>query len=748
MPFIPAKVIQFNMSGTVASGFNPDDDGWQGYPYQWTTTLGITPSPNGSQYITTPFVYDGTDVVVGDYIATAGEGRILQIIAISSQTDITVECTVEDIDRENIMQDPTVSGDGSIPDGLGILFSVKNGMPILHPLPDGLPGFLPPQFSADIICRFLNDANIAGATGPEGPTGPQGIRGEEGATGSAGPKGVSGTRGFTGATGPQGAGTTGATGPEGAAGATGPEGSTGPQGTAADVMTFQGNLSTDGEMTTAEATAANGDFYHIASTFTHNAVEYTAGEAVVWSDAESDWYVVGDITVVAGPTGATGPTGNTGSKGSTGPVGETGATGPVGATGAGTTGATGPQGVTGPAVTTITNYGGTIADAAAMATIEITGPRNGTMYMILSDFTHNLIDYHTGDMVVWNSADGDWDIIGTNIEWNGATGATGPEGSTGPAGDPGGSTGPAGATGPAGSTGATGPQGAVGNFGFTGPVGASGATGPTGQTGPQGVTGPVGLTGSTGPTGVTGATGPTGLTGATGPTGGTGSTGPTGGTGATGPQGQTGLQGAAKVTLAPGTDYVAAPASTSTITMSTDQTANIKVGTPLSYVIGGTKYYGRVKTLTSNLMTVQGAPLTGAISDLTYGFAGDQVQVDFYVASSYGNVTGTTVFETKMKQRYTWRLGTAYAVNFAVRHNANASTSQPVVNLRCNGQAVGTAGLTASTTPVVNGDVAIVTASNAYRIQNGETVEIEVSTAGVPAAEASDLTVTGVFVLA
>lgn len=158
MAFLPTKILRFTMSGTaVAANFSGTDDGWLGYPYRWTTTLNIVPQAHGSRETPTPYFYTGNDVVVGDYIATSGCGRILKIISISSQSSTSVTCAVEDENRQNILADQTTSGTGGIPDGEGILFSVKNGLPILHPIPDALAGNLPPHFSADIAARFFNE---------------------------------------------------------------------------------------------------------------------------------------------------------------------------------------------------------------------------------------------------------------------------------------------------------------------------------------------------------------------------------------------------------------------------------------------------------------------------------------------------------------------------------------------------------------------------------------------------------------
>lgn len=202
MAFRPTKVLRFTMTGSVPFANWQTDDGWLGYPYQWTTTLYITAQSHGSPESPTPYFYDGLDANVGDYILTSGQGRILKIVAINSQASGVVSCVVEDENRENILLDENTSGDGGIPDGEGLLFEVKNGWPILHPLPDALAGSLPPYFSANVIARFMNSrvdtgggSGSAGATGPIGPTGPAGPAGIRGATGPVGVTGATGPAG-------------------------------------------------------------------------------------------------------------------------------------------------------------------------------------------------------------------------------------------------------------------------------------------------------------------------------------------------------------------------------------------------------------------------------------------------------------------------------------------------------------------------------------------------------------------------
>jgi hypothetical protein len=151
----PPRIILFTMAGTQPTAFWTDDALWADYPYQWTTTLYINAQPHGSPNTPTPYFYDGNDVLVGDYVLTSGRGRILKIIAIASKSSSEVICTLEDENRTNILIDSDQLGDGGIPDGEGILFTVENGWPILHPLPDALVGTLPPYFASDVIARFM-----------------------------------------------------------------------------------------------------------------------------------------------------------------------------------------------------------------------------------------------------------------------------------------------------------------------------------------------------------------------------------------------------------------------------------------------------------------------------------------------------------------------------------------------------------------------------------------------------------------
>jgi hypothetical protein len=61
------------------------------------------------------------------------------------------------------------------------------------------------------------------------------------------------------------------------------------------------------------------------------------------------------------------------------------------------------------------------------------------------------------------------------------------------------------------------------------------------------------------------------------------------------------------------------PASTTTITTLSDLTSSVFPGNALKYKIAGTWYYGAIKTVTSNLITIFGESLSGTIQELRYG---------------------------------------------------------------------------------------------------------------------------------
>jgi hypothetical protein len=112
------------------------------------------------------------------------------------------------------------------------------------------------------------------------------------------------------------------------------------------------------------------------------------------------------------------------------------------------------------------------------------------------------------------------------------------------------------------------------------------------------------------------------------------------------------------------TDWDDNPPSTSTITMNSDQTGNIAVGDAIKFTLGGGAsnpgtYYATVAAITSNLLTIDGAPLEtddGDLTALSYAKARDAVrQISFYLPEtlSTGDDQGVP---------FTWQLPEAFFV--------------------------------------------------------------------------------------
>jgi len=136
--------------------------------------------------------------------------------------------------------------------------------------------------------------------------------------------------------------------------------------------------------------------------------------------------------------------------------------------------------------------------------------------------------------------------------------------------------------------------------------------------------------------------------------------------------------------------FTATPASTSTITMTADLTATIRPGFDLKYTIGGVDYYGSVTALAANLMTIEGAPLSGDIQALYYRDRGGPIVIEKFISSTYGD-GAADLLVTDMNQYAKWGGIAAYCVGHSVVHKtADTGAAQPKVNIKIGGAAVWT----------------------------------------------------------
>jgi hypothetical protein len=196
--------------------------------------------------------------------------------------------------------------------------------------------------------------------------------------------------------------------------------------------------------------------------------------------------------------------------------------------------------------------------------------------------------------------------------------------------------------------------------------------------------------------------------------------------------------------------YTAAPATTSTITMS--DTSDFAVGVPVRYKIATTYYYGIVTAVATNsAITIAGAPLSGVLVELWVGLPQQVEQVELRVSNGHYDGAAQDLLAAIEETYFVWRKAAARLVSFAVvHHNPDSGASQPKVNVKIDGNLVGTEDSTKGPQlSAVAGDwvyssaVAISVAN--YAIAYGGDIELRCTTAG-STGDAECLTVALTFV--
>jgi hypothetical protein len=130
------------------------DTYWSGganpQPYQWQVSFSITPASHGSNLTRTPYSFTANDIEVGDFVAGASDGKVLEIMSIISKDDGNLVAIVEDRLRYNTFRDPTGLGIFGTP-GPVIFFGINElGFPMLDPLPGAASG----NFFSNVMSRF------------------------------------------------------------------------------------------------------------------------------------------------------------------------------------------------------------------------------------------------------------------------------------------------------------------------------------------------------------------------------------------------------------------------------------------------------------------------------------------------------------------------------------------------------------------------------------------------------------------
>ena len=190
--------------------------------------------------------------------------------------------------------------------------------------------------------------------------------------------------------------------------------------------------------------------------------------------------------------------------------------------------------------------------------------------------------------------------------------------------------------------------------------------------------------------------------------------------------------------------FTATPASTSTLTMTSDMTAIIKPMMTLSYIIGGVTYYGVVGAITSNLLTVWGAPLSGDVTALYYG-GGRLRQINVMIPGFYEDTSNTALIASDLDSAFLWALPTSYLVYYKAYSKTHDSTTHGQASVRINNTEVNTVsgGLTIAADNTWYSTV-VDLAVAAYDINPGEALEVTAVKNG--AGDAANLTIEMLFV--
>jgi hypothetical protein len=172
------------------------------------------------------------------------------------------------------------------------------------------------------------------------------------------------------------------------------------------------------------------------------------------------------------------------------------------------------------------------------------------------------------------------------------------------------------------------------------------------------------------------------------------------------------------------TDYATAPASTSTLTMARDLTAVIPVGSPISYVIGGTTYYGQITALAAALMTIGGIALSGNVSNLKYGSPDKIRAIEVTLPGAYEAASSNTLI-ADYRSNFTWKKSTAYLVGYSVYSYTADSGTKGTVSVRINGNETNTTagGLTVTAATTAYNTIVDINPTY-YQVLFGQPIEI------------------------
>ncbi len=155
---VPPKVLPGVISSSSVYQYwlypNQSDEQWwslgsnpRGFQYEISIT--ITPQSHGSNLTRVPYIFNGMDVKVGDWMSYTSDGVALKIVSVLSKTNTSVTVIAEDYQRYNTFKSTSgnpLGGGSSV-----VIFECQEaGLPQIDPLPTG-PGV---KFINNINSRF------------------------------------------------------------------------------------------------------------------------------------------------------------------------------------------------------------------------------------------------------------------------------------------------------------------------------------------------------------------------------------------------------------------------------------------------------------------------------------------------------------------------------------------------------------------------------------------------------------------
>jgi hypothetical protein len=147
----PAKLlpVKFNLRAALA----PDP---AGRIYRYNAQLTMANPQLHSSNIHGNKQYTLENLLIGDYVSTTGNGRIMKIVSITSVAPFDATVVVEDEYRLNQIQDSTGDSTPWIESQNGIVFEVREGKPVLFPYTEystSVIGFVK-DYGAELFSRF------------------------------------------------------------------------------------------------------------------------------------------------------------------------------------------------------------------------------------------------------------------------------------------------------------------------------------------------------------------------------------------------------------------------------------------------------------------------------------------------------------------------------------------------------------------------------------------------------------------